>query len=80
VNRRIHMSASIGGLLRKTDQQLDMIMSDENGPLSGSAARQKLEAMQAEGRTLIRACDESECPDFDEFGGGCPGHPIEAAA
>ena len=21
-------------------------------------------------------CDEDECPDFDYFGGGCPGHDV----
>ena len=28
------------------------------------------------GHKVLPLCDEDECPDFDYFGGGCPGHDV----
>lgn len=28
------------------------------------------------GHKVLPMCDEDECPDFDYFGGGCPGHDV----
>ena len=29
------------------------------------------------GHKVLPMCDEDECPDFDYFGGGCPGHDVK---
>lgn len=75
--KRIHMSVNIKGFLRNfKGKHLNGMMTDNGVPLSGRECRNRLYRMLSEGKKLIRTCDESECPDFDEFENGCPGHEI----
>lgn len=75
---KTHMSCDIAGFLSNMKgRKLDgVIHTDDGKPMSGREARAELTKLLSEGKKVIRMCDKKDCPDFDEYGGGCPGHPV----
>lgn len=75
---KIHMSINIQGMLNfYRRKSMNGLMTDDNGvPMSDKEVRAELHRHLELGHTLLPMCDERECPDFDYFGGGCPGHGI----
>ena len=72
------MSIDIQGFLehyRKRSMR-GLVIKDDGTPMTDAEARQYLYDHLLQGHKLLPMCDEKECPDFDYFGGGCPGHGI----
>ena len=44
--------------------------------MSDIEARNYLMGHIEKGHKVLPMCDENECPDFDYYGGGCPGHDV----
>lgn len=44
--------------------------------MSDLEARNYLMDHIEKGHKVLPMCDENECPDFDYYGGGCPGHDV----
>ena len=72
-----HMCANIRGMLNcfKRKSMAGLIV-DKGRELSDEEARNYLYDHLEKGHKVLPLCDEDECPDFDYFGGGCPGHDI----
>lgn len=73
-----HMSINIKGMLgyyRKRSMR-GVIINDDGTPLTDVEARNYLYNHLTLGHTVIPMCDDKDCPDFDYFGGGCPGHGV----
>ena len=72
-----HMSANIRGMLNcfKRDSTAGR-MGDHGRELSDEESRNDLYDHLEKGHKVLPLCEEDECPDFDYFGGGCPGHDI----
>ncbi len=69
------MSINIQGILNNYKGRKITIFSDDNGnAVSDSEARKYLAECLAKGWQKIPMCKDNECPNFDHFGGGCPGH------
>lgn len=75
---RRHMSINLSGMLRNYEHEsMKGLLLDDNGKeLSDKQCRQYIAQCQSKGWKVIPMCDEKECPGFDYFGGGCPGHEI----
>ncbi|MBD5210981.1 MAG: hypothetical protein HDS77_06925 [Bacteroidales bacterium] len=73
-----HMSVNIQGMLNfYRRKSMAGLMTDDNGrSMSDKEVREELQRHLSLGHKLLPMCDEKECPDFDYFGGGCPGHGI----
>lgn len=73
---RTHMCVVIEGMLRYYGRRkMKGVMKDDNGrEMSDKECRDYLKECQAKGWKLIPMCKDSECPDFDHFEHGCPGH------
>ena len=44
--------------------------------MSDMEARNYLMDHIEKGHKVLPMCNENECPDFDYYGGGCPGHDV----
>lgn len=75
---RRHMSVNLEGMLRnyKKKSMKGFFLDDKGRELSDKECREYIAECQAKGWKKIPMCDESECPDFDYFENGCPGHEI----
>ena len=78
VTGHIHMSVNIRGMLDycRRKSMAGLIIDDEGRALSDKEAREYLYDHLEKGHKVLPMCDTDECPDFDYFGGGCPGHGI----
>lgn len=78
VTGHIHMSVNIRGMLDycKRKSMAGLIIDDKGRGLSDKEARDYLYDHLEKGHKVLPMCDEDECPDFDYFGGGCPGHDV----
>ena len=74
----MHMSVNIRGMLDycKRKSMAGLIIDDDGRELSDKEVRDYLYDHLEKGHKVLPMCDEDECPDFDYFGGGCPGHDI----
>ena len=73
----IHMSVNIRGMLNYFRRKsMAGIFHDKGRYLSDEEARNYLYDHIEKGHKVLPMCNENECPDFDYFGGGCPGHNI----
>jgi hypothetical protein len=72
----VHMGMSIQGFLNNwKGRKMKGLMTDDNGrEMSDKECRNYLAECQSKGWKVIPMCGLNECPDFDFFGGGCPGH------
>lgn len=72
------MSIDISGMLKYYRRKsMRGVMSDDNGrPMSDEEVRAELQRHLSLGHKIIPLCNDKDCPDFDYFGGGCPGHGI----
>lgn len=69
-----HLAQSIEGCLRNYPVgEIDFLEKDGKA-LSDAEARTELNILLEKGHKLLPAASAEECPDFDVFGGGCPGH------
>jgi len=74
---RHHLSISIQGILNRHKRKKINFFSDENGDeISDKKAREYLKECQQKGYKILPCCGEEECPDFDYFENGCPGHNL----
>lgn len=73
-----HLSIDIQGFLNHYYRRsMKGLMLDDDGRLmTDKEVRAELKRHLSLGHTVLPMCDEKECPDFDYFGGGCPGHDI----
>ena len=77
VTGHIHMCANIRGMLYHFGRKSMAGLFVDNGrELSDKEARDYLYDHIEKGHKVLPLCDEDECPDFDYFGGGCPGHDV----
>lgn len=74
----IHMSINIRGLINYyCGRSMMGLMKDDNGKkMTDKEVRTELQRHISLGHTILPMCDDKDCPDFDYFGGGCPGHGI----
>ena len=72
------MSVNIRGMLEncRRKSMAGLIIDDDGRELSDKEVRDYLYDHLEKGHKVLPMCDEDECPDFDYFGGGCPGHDI----
>lgn len=71
----IHLAIDLRGLLNNYQgREIDIFIDDDGRPLSDVQARIYIEQCLAKGWSLIPSCDDKECPEFDHFFNGCPGH------
>ena len=72
------MSINIRGMLEncRRKSMTGLIIVDKGRELSDEEARSYLYDHLEKGHKVLPMCNEDECPDFDYFGGGCPGHDI----
>lgn len=75
---KTHLSVNIQGLLNLYRRKsMTGIMEDEDGrKLTDKEVRAELQQHLELGHTVLPICNEKECPDFNYFGGGCPGHDV----
>lgn len=75
---RRHMAMNLAGLLRNYGRRsLKGFFFDEKGrEMSDAECREYIAECQAKGWKVIPMCGEAECPNFDHFDKGCPGHRI----
>lgn len=73
-----HMGINIQGMLEyyRRRSMRGLIINDDGKPMTDTEARQYLYNHLKQGHSVLPMCDDKECPDFDYFGGGCPGHGI----
>ena len=72
-----HMCVNIRGMLNNFRRKsMAGLIVDKGRELSDEEVRNYLYDHIEKGHKVLPMCDEDECPDFDYFGGGCPGHNI----
>lgn len=73
-----HCSIDIRGMLKfyRRKSMAGLFNTDDGRKATDKEVRDFLQEHLNEGHTCIPFGDPSECPDFDYFGGGCPGHGI----
>ena len=77
INGYIHMSINIRGLLNYfKHKSMTGFFIDKGRYMSDEEARNYLYDHIEKGHNVLPMCVEHECPDFDYFGGGCPGHDV----
>jgi hypothetical protein len=71
-----HMCVDIQGLLNmyKRRKMVDVMTTDEGRKMSDAECREYLAKCQSNGWTVLPLVTGAECPDFDYFRHGCPGH------
>lgn len=75
----LHLRVDIQGLLNHYHRKsMKGLMRNDDGRLmTDKEVRVELQRHLSLGHTILPMCDNSEdCPDFDYFGGGCPGHGV----
>lgn len=80
---RTHMSVDVNGALRnwKASNWKGVCTDPETGrTMTTAEVKAGLKDHQAKGHKVIPCCSDAECPDFDYFEHGCPGHPSEGPA
>ena len=78
ITGHIRMSVNIRGMLDYCRRKsiAGLIIDDKGRGLSDKESRDYLYDHLEKGHKVLPMCDADECPDFDYFGGGCPGHDI----
>lgn len=71
---RRHVAQSIEGCLRNNPIGTIDFLEKDGKVLSDKEARAELQSLLDQGHKLLPTVSAEECPDFDVFGGGCPGH------
>lgn len=72
-----HLCVNIRGMLNHYRRKsMAGLITDNGRELSDEEARNYLYDHIEKGHKVLPVCDEDDCPDFDYFGGGCPGHNI----
>lgn len=73
-----HLSVDISGMLKYYRRKsMNGLMRDDNGRLmNDKEVRAELQRHLSLGHKVLPMCDDKDCPDFDYFGGGCPGHDV----
>lgn len=73
------MSVDIQGMLNFYGRKsMKGLMRHEDGtPCTNKEVRDHLNHHLSLGHTCLPMCAEKDCPDFDYFGKGCPGHDIK---
>lgn len=72
-----HMSYDIKGVLKLYEgKSMDGLLTVEGKTLNDSEARQFLNDCIEKGYKCLPMGDSDDCPNFDYYGGGCPGHPV----
>lgn len=73
-----HMAINVQGILENYSRRsmAGLVTNDDGRKCTDAEARQFFNDHLKQGHTVIPACDEKECPDFDYTGAGCPGHGI----
>lgn len=76
--KRNHMSINLEGMLRnhKHKSMKGFFLDDKGNEMSDKECREYIAECQAKGWKKIPMCADEECPDFDHFENGCPGHEI----
>lgn len=70
-----HVSIDIRGMLNHFRRKsMAGLIVDKGRELSDEEARNYLHDHLEEGHKVLPMCGSDECPEFDYFGGGCPGH------
>lgn len=75
--RTVHLMQDIaGGILAARRGDLDGVCTDsETGKvLTRAEVIHEFQEALKRGERVMRMCPEAECPDFDVYGKGCPGH------
>lgn len=74
---RRHFSCNINGLLKLYKKKsMDGLFTVDGKVLNDSEARQFLNDCIEKGYKCLPLGNNDDCPDFDYYGGGCPGHPV----
>lgn len=72
-----HMSYDIKGVLKLYEKKsMYGLLTIDGKVLNDSEARQFLNDCIEKGYKCLPMGDSDDCPDFDYYGGGCPGHPV----
>lgn len=73
-----HMSIDIQGLVNhyRGRSMLGLMTDDDDRIMTDKECRAELKRHLSLGHTVLPMCDDKDCPDFDYFGGGCPGHGV----
>jgi len=71
-----HMGVDIQGFLNnyKRRKMVGLMTDDDGKPMSDKQCREYLAECLSKGWTVLPMCGLDECPEFDYFGKGCPGH------
>ena len=73
----IHTCVNIRGILNLYRRKsMAGFIIDDDRYMSDIEARNYLLDHIEKGHKVLPMCDEDECPNFDYFGGGCPGHDV----
>lgn len=72
-----HMGVDIQGFLNnyKRRKMTGLMKDDDGREMSDKECREYLTECLSIGWKVLPMCGLNECPGFDVFGGGCPGHP-----
>lgn len=72
-----HLSYDIKGVLKLYEgKSMDGLLTVEGKTLNDSEARQFLNDCIEKGYKCLPMGSSDDCPNFDYYGGGCPGHPV----
>lgn len=71
-----HLSLNLQGTLKWRKNLKGLFIKDDGRECSHQEAKQYIADCIAKGWVSVPMCTDEECPDFDYFGGGCPGHPV----
>lgn len=70
-----HVSIDIRGMLNHFRRKsMAGLIVDKGRELSDEEARNYLYDHIEKGHKVLPMCGSDKCPEFDYFGGGCPGH------
>ena len=74
----LHMGVDIKGLLNHYHRKSmkGLMLNDDGRLMTDKEVRAELQRHLSLGHTILPSCDSKDCPDFDYFGGGCPGHGV----
>lgn len=73
-----HMSWSLKGILKLYEKDsMDGLLTVGGKELNDAEARQFINDCIEKGYKCMPLGDSDDCPDFDYYGGGCPGHRVE---
>jgi len=74
-----HMCIDIRGFLKNSGKKsFNGLFKDDFGhPIKGSVAKDMLRIELAKGKSLMLIGKVADCPNFDPYEKGCPGHDIQ---